>query len=123
MTRNPGMESSLLLNVTSVKRKHSPSLGRPADTATVPQWIAWRAARDPNAVAVVEQGARATYRDLEHRSNRWARQLLSRGVEPEHLVGLYMERSIDYVAGALAILKAGGAYVPLDPSSPVEHLR
>lgn len=34
-----------------------------------------------------------------------------------------MERSTDYVVGALAIWKAGAAYLPLDPASLVDHLR
>ncbi|MFL5653259.1 MAG: amino acid adenylation domain-containing protein, partial [Ktedonobacteraceae bacterium] len=48
--------------------------------------------------------------------------LLRRGVGPEVLVGLYLERSLELVLGLLAILKAGGAYVPLDPRYPQERL-
>ncbi|MEO0683696.1 MAG: amino acid adenylation domain-containing protein, partial [Cyanobacteria bacterium J06649_11] len=39
------------------------------------------------------------------------------------LVGIYLDRSLDMVAGILGILKAGGAYVPLDPSHPFERLQ
>src|SRR5437016_3975102 len=94
--------------------------------ASLPELIGRHAAVHPNGVAVVEQGPNShrevTYGELENCSNQLARHLRLLGVEAEHAVGLYMERSVDYVLGALAILKAGGAYVPLDPASPVEHL-
>ena len=38
-------------------------------------------------------------------------------------VGLYMDRSIDYVAAMLGILKANAAVVPLPPSYPEARLR
>jgi non-ribosomal peptide synthetase component F len=44
------------------------------------------------------------------------------GVQPEVLVGICVERSIDMVVGLLGILKAGGAYVPLDPNYLQERL-
>jgi amino acid adenylation domain-containing protein len=43
-------------------------------------------------------------------------------VNPESLVGIFMERSLEMVIGLLGILKAGGAYVPLDPDYPTERL-
>jgi amino acid adenylation domain-containing protein len=46
----------------------------------------------------------------------------ARGVGPEVLVGIYLERSLFLVIGLLAVLKAGGAYVPLDPTYPQERL-
>src|SRR5690606_14688606 len=45
-----------------------------------------------------------------------------RGVGPEQLVGLYVERSIEMVVGLLGILKAGAAYVPLDARAPPKRL-
>jgi aspartate racemase len=52
-----------------------------------------------------------------------ARHLQELSVGPEKLVGIYMERSPDVIAGILAILKAGGAYVPIDPGYPSERVR
>jgi amino acid adenylation domain-containing protein len=78
--------------------------------------------RSPDAVALVSGGRRLTYRDLNLRANRLAHQLRARGVGPEILVGIFIERSIEMIVGVLGVLKAGGAYVPLDPSYPDEHL-
>jgi amino acid adenylation domain-containing protein len=76
----------------------------------------------PDAVAVVFEGTQLTYRELNARANQLAHYLLSLGVEPEVLVGICVERSLEMVVGLLGILKAGGAYVPLDPAYPSERL-
>ncbi len=76
----------------------------------------------PDAVAVAFKDEQLTYRELNSRANQLAHYLQKLGVEPERLVGLCLERSIDMVVGLLGILKAGGAYVPLDPTYPRERL-
>jgi surfactin family lipopeptide synthetase A len=78
--------------------------------------------RTPEAVAVVFEDEQLSYRELNRRANQLARHLQQLGVEPEALVGLCVERSLDMLVGLLGILKAGGAYVPLDPAFPVERL-
>ena len=81
-----------------------------------------QARRRPDAVAVVSEGERITYAELDRRANQLAHALLERGVTPETLVGLCVERSAATVVGILGILKAGAAYVPLDPTYPADRL-
>ncbi len=78
--------------------------------------------RDPDAVAVVFQEQRLTYGELNRRANRLAHSLRKRGVVPETLVGVCLERSPEMLIALLGVWKAGGAYVPLDPSYPAEQL-
>jgi len=78
--------------------------------------------RSPDAIAVILEGEQLTYRELNQRANCLAHYLKTLGVEPEVLVGICVERSLDMVVGLLGILKAGGAYVPLDPAYPTERL-
>ena len=61
-------------------------------------------------------------RELHAGANRLARLLVGRGVGPEVVVGLYLERSFRLVEAVLAVLAAGGAYLPLDPDHPPERL-
>jgi amino acid adenylation domain-containing protein len=81
-----------------------------------------QAEKTPEAVAVVFEGQQLTYRELNARANQLAHYLRKRGVGPEVLVGLCLERSLEMVVGLLGVLKAGGAYVPLDPAYPRERL-
>ena len=81
-----------------------------------------QAARIPDAIAVEFGGDRLTYRELDHRANVLASELQKKGLKPEALVGLYVDRSLEMVVGLLGIMKAGGAYVPLDPSFPKDRL-
>ncbi|MBD1909176.1 amino acid adenylation domain-containing protein [Leptolyngbya sp. FACHB-16] len=93
------------------------------------QLIEAQAERNPDAIAIQTSANTAelhdqvlTYRMLNQRANQLAHHLQSLGVQPNVLVGVCMERSLDLIVGLLAILKAGGAYVPLDPAYPQERI-
>ncbi|MTJ18581.1 MULTISPECIES: non-ribosomal peptide synthetase [unclassified Dolichospermum] len=78
--------------------------------------------KTPDAVALVFEDQQLTYQQLNSQANKLAHYLQFLGVEPEILVGVYLERSLEMIVGFLGILKAGGAYVPLDPNYPPERL-
>lgn len=82
-----------------------------------------RVAQAPEATAVILGTERLTYGDLNERANRVAHALIARGVEPDQLVGISVERSFDMIVAVFAVLKAGAAYVPFDASYPDERLR
>ncbi len=82
---------------------------------------AW-AEQAPDSVALSFAGREMTYGELDRRSDLLASCLRQRGVRPETVVGVYMERSLELVVGLLGILKAGGAYLPLNPDCPPERL-
>ncbi|MDY7994207.1 amino acid adenylation domain-containing protein, partial [Paenibacillus polymyxa] len=90
---------------------------------TIHQLVEEQAKRVPEATAVVFEGRRLSYAELNERANRLARTLRSVGVLPNQLVGLMARRSLETVVGILAVLKAGGAYVPIDPEYPEERIR
>jgi len=77
----------------------------------------------PDDVAVVFGDRAVTYRELNIRANQLARLLRGKGVKPDHIVGILVERSMEMLIGLLGILKAGGAYLPLDPMYPEERIR
>jgi amino acid adenylation domain-containing protein len=76
-----------------------------------------------DAIAVVFEEYRLTYRELNERANQLAWYLRKRGVGPDVPVGLCIDRGPEMAIALLGILKAGGAYVPLDPRLPDERLR
>ncbi|HEU4562948.1 MAG TPA: non-ribosomal peptide synthase/polyketide synthase, partial [Longimicrobium sp.] len=91
--------------------------------ACVHELVEDQVARTPGSVAVVFEGERVLYAELNARANRLAHHLRALGVAPDVRVGICVERSVEMVVGLLGILKAGGAYVPLDSSYPVDRLR
>jgi hypothetical protein len=72
--------------------------------------------------AVIFEGARLSYRELNVRANRLANRLRRMGVKGDSLVAVCLERSANMVVAVLAVLKAGGAYVPLDPAYPRDRI-
>ncbi|PHQ52957.1 hypothetical protein BLA24_05270 [Streptomyces cinnamoneus] len=96
---------------------------RTCPASTVPELFAAQAARTPDAVAVVCGETEVTYAELDARTNRLARCLTGRGVGPESVVAVSLDRSADLVATLLGVLKAGGAYLPLDTEYPAERVR
>ncbi|HKV11788.1 MAG TPA: amino acid adenylation domain-containing protein, partial [Thermoanaerobaculia bacterium] len=78
--------------------------------------------RTPERVAVVFEGRMLTYGELDRRSDRLARILVTRGVQPERVVGVLLDRSPELIESLLGILKAGGAYLPMDSGTPRERL-
>ena len=95
---------------------------RALDPGTVAELFAAQAGRTPDAVAAVFGDDSVTYSQLDARANQLAHHLRGRGVGPEVIVGLCVERSLQMLVGLLGILKAGGAYLPLDPSYPQDRL-
>ena len=76
----------------------------------------------PEAVALDFQAQHMTYGQLERRANQVAHYLMTKGIGPESLVGVCMDRSLEVIIALLGILKAGGAYLPLDPNYPQGRL-
>jgi amino acid adenylation domain-containing protein len=79
-------------------------------------------ARTPNAIAVVVNEEKVTYKQLNARANQLAHYLRAQGAGPDVRVSICAERSVEMIVGMLGILKAGSAYLPLDPLFPAERL-
>jgi amino acid adenylation domain-containing protein len=88
----------------------------------VQQLFESRCARQPTAPAVRFGPATLSYQELNRRANHLAWRLRERGVGPEGVVGIWLERSAELIVAMLAVLKAGAAYLPLDPSYPKSRL-
>jgi len=67
----------------------------------------------PSALAVVAEGERWTYAELDARANGIARALT--GAAPGPAVGLLIGNSPVMIAAVLGALKAGRTFVPVDP--------
>ncbi len=76
----------------------------------------------PENIACQYGKARLTYRELNEKANRLAHYLGKKGIGPENLVAICMERLPEMLTAILGVLKSGAAYIPLDLSYPTERL-
>jgi amino acid adenylation domain-containing protein/non-ribosomal peptide synthase protein (TIGR01720 family) len=125
----PGEKQQLLLEFNNTEA-HYPK------EKTLQQLFAEQAEQTPDNIAVVgpPPGIQVNYRsymthmtyisfgELNQKSHQLALQLIERGVKPDTIVGIMLERSVDMIIGIFAILKAGGAYLPIDPQYPQERI-
>lgn len=74
-----------------------------------------------NRAAIFEENS-LTYRQLNDKANQLARVLREKGVKPNSIVGIMVERSLEMIIGIMGIVKAGGAYLPISPDNPEERI-
>lgn len=98
-------------------------VGFSQNNACLHQLIEVQCEKTPEATAVDFDGRTLTYRELNAKANQLAHFLQKRGVGPEVLVGVCVERSLEMIVSLLAVLKSGGAYVPLDTQFPPDRLQ
>ncbi|MCU0289889.1 MAG: condensation domain-containing protein, partial [Acidobacteria bacterium] len=96
---------------------------------TIHGWFAEQVHKTPDNIALVgaNRHLRAcpnclTYYELNEQADNLASRLREKGVGPDSIVGLMLERSVEMIIGILGIMKAGGAYLPLDIEYPVERI-
>jgi long-chain acyl-CoA synthetase len=92
--------------------------------ALMHQSLGRAAARFGDRAAVLAGDEQLSFRDLDRRSNAFARHLVSRGVAPGDRVAVMMSNRPEFVVALCAISKAGGAAVLLSPawkSLEVQH--
>ncbi|MDP4146799.1 MAG: amino acid adenylation domain-containing protein, partial [Bacillota bacterium] len=78
--------------------------------------------KTPENIALVYEEKELSYKKLNERANQLARVLRKKGVGPDKIVGIMVERSLEMIVGIMGILKAGGAYLPIDPDYPNERI-
>jgi amino acid adenylation domain-containing protein len=85
--------------------------------------VAAQVALRPGQPALVWRGGRMTYAELARRARDVARRLEARGVRPNSLVAIVMDKGWEQVVAALGVLIAGAAYLPIDARWPAERRR
>jgi len=81
-----------------------------------------QAQQQGETAAVVGVDELLTFSDLNARANQLGRYLQKRGVGPETVVGILLERSSRMVECVCGVWNAGGAYLPLHPDTPPARL-
>jgi amino acid adenylation domain-containing protein len=126
MVQAPGMRLHCA-KILSIEEKHTlletfNATAQEIPEATVSEMFETQVTQTPEATAIVQGERSFTYRELNQQANRLAHYLIARGVGPESLVGIALERSPEMVVAILAAWKSGAAYLPLDPQYPQTRL-
>ncbi|MGE5340425.1 MAG: amino acid adenylation domain-containing protein [Candidatus Omnitrophota bacterium] len=90
---------------------------------TIHELFEEQAEKTPDHLALIgSTSLQISYRELNERSNRLAHDLIRKGVAPDTIIGIKIERSIEMIIGIFGILKAGGAYLPIGVDYPQERI-
>ena len=76
----------------------------------------------PDKVALIHNEVRATYSEINSKSNSIARFFLELGLKAGDRVALVLNNCLEYVVGYYGILKAGGVAVPINTDIKTEEL-
>ncbi|AFA74602.1 putative non-ribosomal peptide synthetase [Gordonia polyisoprenivorans VH2] len=77
---------------------------------------------DPAGDAVICDGEVLSHSEFDERTHRLARELTARGVRPDDVVAVGLERSVDSVVAVFGVIRSGAAYVPIDPAYPQDRI-
>ncbi len=80
------------------------------------------AALRPGKTALICEGQRVTYSQIEAASNRLAHALIAEGLKRGDRVALYLPNSFEAVVSIYATLKAGGVFVMINQATKKEKL-
>ncbi|MFI9642390.1 amino acid adenylation domain-containing protein [Micromonospora sp. NPDC051925] len=84
--------------------------------------ILTHAATRPDAPAIVTPDTVVCYGDFAVRTDRLARALVVRGVGPEQVCAVMLDRGPEAVIAMAAVLRAGGAFLTLNAELPDQRL-
>ncbi len=78
--------------------------------------------KNPDMTAVIANGNKLTYHELNRLANRLAHSLIGLGVKTDSIVGLILERDENVYITRQGILKSGGAFLPMVPEYPDDRI-
>jgi len=88
----------------------------------VHEYLEASARRSPHKLALVCDGQRLTYRELDEGANRLAHGLLAAGLLRGDRVAIWLPNSVEAVMAIYACLKAGGTFVVINATTKPDKL-
>lgn len=92
------------------------------NTKTLSMLIEEQCLQTPNRIALVFEDKEMTYSELNKKSNSLAYYLRSKGIKPNDIVGIMVNRSLEMIIAILGVLKSGATYIPIDPEYPQDRI-
>ncbi|MEU6806259.1 amino acid adenylation domain-containing protein, partial [Streptomyces neyagawaensis] len=111
-----------LLSADEAVRAHPAGEERSVAGTTLADAFAEQVARTPDATAVIFEGERLTYAELDARAEALAARLRARGARAGGFVAVAVPRSAELMVALLGVLKSGAAYLPVDLDYPPDRV-
>ena len=89
---------------------------------TIAELFTTQATKKPNAPAILFQGNRITYKELNQFADSLANVLLASCIKPKTPIAIFSHRCPEAIIAMLAIIKVGAFYVPINPDYPSERI-
>lgn len=89
----------------------------------VDDFLTESARRMPGKVALVCDGAKLTYRDIEKLANKMANALTDSGVERGDRVAIFLDNCVETVVSIFGILKAGAVFLVVNRTTKADKLK
>lgn len=91
------------------------------ETQRIETAFLFKASTNPNAIAILGQGSKLSYGELEIKTRSFAESL--RRSRPAGPVCIYAKRSVEMIISAIACSRAGYPFAILDAAYPAERIR
>ena len=88
----------------------------------VHEYLEASACRTPDKLALICDGQRLTYRQVDERANRLANGLVAAGVQRGDRVAIWLPNSVETVLAIYATLKAGATFVVINATTKADKL-
>ncbi|SDG46300.1 amino acid adenylation domain-containing protein [Paenibacillus sp. cl6col] len=112
-----------LTELEKIMRDFNPVIPDSRPATTLARQFEQQVFLQPDRIALVHNGRKLTYNELNKQANRLANMLRTEwNIQHNEFVAVRMGQGIEYIISILAILKAGSAYLPIDMEYPDERI-
>ena len=92
------------------------------NTLLVQEFLTNSALTYPDKIALISDGVRLTYQEIDRKVNQMANALIDHGIRRGDRVTLFLPNCVDQVLAIFAILRAGAVFVVINHSTKIEKL-
>ena len=92
------------------------------ENALIIKYFEEQVVKEPNKIALISNGNKITYEELNKKANMLAKYIVNRGIKKDDVIGIMVNRSPEMIIGLIAILKCGATYLPIDSEYPIDRI-
>ncbi len=112
-----------LIEINKIEKlKEENNIEVPLNLECLHELVMKQAIKTPDNKAVITSKGSLSYKELINKAKSLGKELIDKGVQPNELVAVLMDKGEEQIIAILGILMSGAAYLPLDPTNPKDRL-